>query len=103
MKILVSDSALSDLKEIKAYYLEEGVSHIGDEFVSGIIQRIETIPDNPDIGRMVPEFNVTKVRELIYGPYRVVYLRERESIHVVRIWRSERLLKLGETPAEGEI
>ncbi len=103
MKIFVSDSALDDLEAIIAYYLDEGVPHIGEEFVSEIIRRIETIPDNPEIGRKVPEFNVTRVRELIHGPFRVVYLTEVKSIHVVRIWRSERLLRLENTPGESEI
>lgn len=103
MKILISDSAFNDFEAIKTYYLEEGVPHIGDEFVSDIIRHIETIPDNPEIGRIVPEFGVERIRELIHGPFRVVYLREEKSIHVVRIWRSERLLKLENTSTKDEM
>lgn len=103
MKILISDSAFSDFEAIKAYYLDEGVPHIGENFVFEIVKHIETIPDNPNIGRVVPEFNVPKVRELIHGPFRVVYLREVKTVHIVRIWRSERLLRLANTPAEKEI
>jgi len=84
LKILISDSAYSDFEIIKEYYTEKNVPHIGEQF----------------IGRKVPEFNIEKIRELIHGPFRVVYLREEQSIHVVRIWRSERLLKLENTPAE---
>ncbi|MBL1275039.1 MAG: type II toxin-antitoxin system RelE/ParE family toxin [Ectothiorhodospiraceae bacterium] len=102
MKILISDSAYTDLEAIKEYYTEEGVPHIGEQFIVSIIEHIETLPANPDIGRKVPEFNTDKIRELIHGPFRVVYLREEQSIHVVRIWRSERLLKLENTPAENE-
>ncbi len=102
MKILISDSAYSDLEAIKEYYTEEGVPHIGEKFIVSIIEHIETLPANPDIGRKVPEFNTDKIRELIHGPFRVVYLREEQSIHVVRIWRSERLLKLENTPTENE-
>jgi len=50
--------------------------------------------DNPDIGRVVPEFGEEKIRELIHSPFRVIYLREQDSIHVIRVWRSERMLKL---------
>jgi len=102
LKILISDSAYSDLEAIKEYYIEEGVPHIGEQFIVSIIEHIETLPANPDIGRKVPEFNTDKIRELIHGPFRVVYLREEQSIHVVRIWRSEKLLKLENTPAENE-
>jgi len=100
LKILISDSAYHDFEAIKDYYTEEGVLHIWEKFIASIIEHIETIPANPDIGRKVPEFNTEKIRELIHSPFRVVYLREEQSIHVVRIWRSERLLKLENTPLE---
>jgi len=102
LKIFISDSAYFDLEAIKEYYTEEGVPHIGEQFIVSIIEHIETLPANPDIGRKVPEFNIDKIRELIHGPFRVVYLREESSIYVVRIWRSERLLKLENTPIENE-
>ena len=94
MKILISDSAFADLQDIKDYYKSQQVPHIGGKFVIEIIQHIETLPDNPDKGRKVPEFNQDKIRELIHSPFRIVYLREIKSIHVIRIWRSERLLIL---------
>jgi len=93
MKIFFSESALSDLEEIKGYYLSEGVSQVGEDFVVSIIEHTETLQDNPDIGRMVPEFQEPNLRELIHPPFRIVYLRESSSIHIVRIWRSERLLQ----------
>ena len=101
MKIFFANSAYTDLEGIKAYYQDEGVPHIGTEFVSSIIEHVQTLADNPEIGRVVPEFGRVvpefgeqRIRELIQSPFRVVYLREHDSIHVVRVWRSERLLKL---------
>ena len=96
MEIFFSESALLDLEEIKKYYLEEGVPHIGENFVTSIIEHTEALLVNPDIGRIVPEFQESSIRELIHPPFRIVYLRETSSIHVVRVWRSERLLKLEE-------
>ena len=103
MKLFISDSAFDDLKEIEEYYIGKGVPEIGERFLISIIEHIETIPDNPDIGRKVPEFNNPKIREIIHSPFRVVYLRQDLSVHIVRVWRSERLLKLEDTPAEKEI
>ncbi|MCP4122919.1 MAG: type II toxin-antitoxin system RelE/ParE family toxin [Bacteroidetes bacterium] len=94
MKISITNSAFRDLESVKEYYLEEGVPHIGDEFISAIIDHIQTLEQRRDIGRMVPEFNTSKIRELIHSPFRIVYLREKASIHVVRVWRSERMLVL---------
>ena len=103
MKILLSESALLDLEAIIEYYRENGVSHVGENYVREILDHVETIPDNPDIGRKVPEFNVEKIREVQNPPFRIVYLRERKIIHLVRVWRGERVLDLEGTPAESEI
>lgn len=102
MKIFIADSGFGDLAAIKQYYVDEGVPQVGEEFVIEIIKHIETIIDNPDIGRKVPEFDEANIRELIHAPFRIVYLREEKSIAVVRIWRSERLMDLSDTPANVE-
>lgn len=103
MKILISDSALSDLETIKKYYINEGASHVGENFVLNIITHIETLTENPNIGRKVPEFNEENIRELIHVPFRIVYLKEVNYVHIVRVWRSERLLNLVDTPANTKI
>jgi plasmid stabilization system protein ParE len=96
VKVFISGSAFSDLESIKEHYKEEGVLYIGEQYVVSIINHIQTLSDNPDIGRTVPEFDEEKIRELIHPPFRIVYLREKNSIHVIRVWRSERLLVLPE-------
>ena len=45
MKISISDSAFNDLEAIKSYYNDEGVPHVGDEFVIEIISHIEICLD----------------------------------------------------------
>jgi plasmid stabilization system protein ParE len=94
VNISFSASAIKDLENIEAYYLEQGVPNIGIDFVKAIVEHVETLVKHPDIGRMVPEFNDKIMRELIHAPFRVVYLRESKSIKVIRIWRSERILNL---------
>lgn len=103
MKILISDSAFNDLEQIKEYYEGVGVPEIGEDFVLKIIEHIETLIDNPEIGRIVPEFDTPKLRELIHNSFRIVYVRETDSIHVVRVWRSERLMKLIDSSNDNEI
>lgn len=92
MNISFSKSAVEYLESIKNYYLDQGVPHIGEGFVIAIVEHIETLAQHPDIGRAVPEFNDEHIRELIHPPFRIVYLRETNSIKIVRVWRSERLL-----------
>ena len=100
MKIFISDSAFNDLEAIKEYYVEEDVPQIGEEFIVNIFKHIDTLIDNPEIGRKVPEFNENNIRELIHSPFRIVYLKEEKIIHIIRVWRSERLLNLQDTPAK---
>lgn len=97
MKLFVSNSAYSDLASIKEHYKDEGVPHIGKQFVTAIVEHLQKLKDNPNIGRVVPEFGEERIRELIHSPFRIVYLREEKSVHIIRVWRSERLLKLPET------
>ncbi len=96
MSISFSKSAIDDLKSIKEYYLEQGVPQIDQDYVVAIVEHIETLATHPCIGRIVPEFSDDTIRELIHSPFRVVYLRESKSIKIIRVWRSERLLKLPE-------
>lgn len=94
MRLLFAESAFNDLADIRAYYLEQGASTIGDKFVAEIIAHTEVLEDYPEIGRIAPEFDEPKIRELIHPPFRIVYWLDNQTIHVIRIWRSERLLQL---------
>ncbi|MGB0945007.1 MAG: type II toxin-antitoxin system RelE/ParE family toxin [Marinomonas sp.] len=97
MKIAFSKSAIDDLKGIKAYYLEQGVPKVAQDFIVAIMAHIETLSEHPDIGRLVPEFNDNSIRELIHAHFRIVYLRDTSTIKIIRVWRSERQLILPET------
>jgi len=95
--ILFSESAVSDLEELKTWYAEQGVPDAGDRFVMEIFEKIETLRDHPDIGRIVPEFEQRVFREIIHPPFRVVYRHEPKKVRIVRVWRAARLFCL---PAE---
>ena len=94
MKISVSTSAFEDIESIINYYNEQGVSDIGNNFVKAIIEHIQVLSEHPDLGRVVPEFEQEHIREIIHKPFRVVYQRNVNSIEIIRVWRSERLLVL---------
>lgn len=92
--ISLAESAVQDLEAIREYYQEQEVPEVGDRFVKEIISSVEELNVHPDRGRVVPEFNSPQLRELILPPFRVVYRRYKEKISVVRVWRSERLMRL---------
>jgi len=92
--ITFAESAVRDLEDIRAWYESEFAPEVGRRLVLEIVERAEALRDNPDIGRVVPEFGQKNLRELIHPPFRIVYKREDGKVRVVRVWRSERLLAL---------
>lgn len=92
-----ADSAMADLAALRSWYAEQGVPEVGDRLIVEIFARIEVLHEFPEIGRVVPEFGRHSLRELIHPPFRIVYRRESSRIWVVRIWRSERRLRLPST------
>lgn len=96
MELRITQSALDDLQDIQKYYREEGVPHIGEDFIAAILKRCGMLQIHPDAGRIVPEFNMDHIRELIHVLFRVVFLRQAKEIVLIRVWRSERQLELTE-------
>lgn len=99
MQLVIARSALNDLLEIKAYYTAQGVPEIGQRFVSTILEKAQKLTDQPDSGRQVPEFYQQQIRELIYPPFRIVYLRHASVVSLIRVWRTERKLLLPDDEA----
>ena len=48
----------------------------------------------PQSGCIVPEFGIVNLREVIFSPFRIVYRLGKDRVKIVRIWRSERPLKM---------
>jgi plasmid stabilization system protein ParE len=89
-----AESALSDLEDILFWYTDLQIPDTGKRLVQEIFARLEQLLDFPESGRIVPEFSVKTIRELIHPPYRLVYRIDSSKIWIVRVWRSERLLIL---------
>jgi len=95
VSIQFAPSALEDMQNIDFYYKEQGVPNIGKEIITELLTAVNELNLYPKMGRIVPEFNISNLRELIHPPFRVVYkLEKNQRISIIRIWRSERLLKL---------
>jgi toxin ParE1/3/4 len=93
MKVELTGSAVKDLENTLHYYQDQGVPEQGRRLVFDILKKSERLAKHPDSGRVVPEFGMPFLREVIVPPFRVVYRRDPNMIWIIRIWRSERLLK----------
>lgn len=92
--ITFAASAVKDLETILTWYADQLVPAVGDRLIREIISKVERLADFPESGRIVPEFGIKNLRELIYPPFRIVYRFDKGRVRIVRVWRSERLLKM---------
>ena len=87
-------SAVKDLEEIKAWYIDQQVPDVGERLLGEVVSQVERLAEFPESGRIVPEFGIAHLREIIYPPFRIVYRLDKMRVRIVRVWRSERLLKM---------
>ncbi len=87
-------SAVKDLEAIRNWYIDQQVPEVGEKLLREIVIQVGKLADFPKSGRIVPEFGIVNLREVIFPPFRIVYRLDKNRIRIVRIWRSERLLKL---------
>ena len=87
-------SAINDLDDMRAWYAEQQVPAVGDKLLREIVSQVERLGAFPESGRVVPEFGLANLRELIFPPFRIIYRLDESKVRVVRVWRSERLLKM---------
>ena len=87
-------SAINDLDDMRAWYAEQQVPAGGDKLLREIVSQVERLGAFPESGRVVPEFGLANLREIIFPPFRIIYRLDESKVRVVRVWRSERLLKM---------
>ena len=92
MKIFWTKEALLCLKEIEEYISRDN-SIIAIEFVDKLILLAETLLDNPEKGRIVPELSLENIRELLHKNYRIVYLIKKNSVEILTVFEGHQLLK----------
>jgi addiction module RelE/StbE family toxin len=90
-KIIIAPSAQADLADIVRYvarHNSDAAARLGYE----LITHAENLGNFPEIGRIVPEFRQSNLRELICRSYRIIYrLRGNEQrIDIVRFWHAAR-------------
>jgi len=92
MKIFWTKEALLRLQEIEEYISRDN-SILAIEFVDKLISLAETLIDNPEKGRIVPELSLENIRELLHKNYRIVFLAKKNSVDILTIFEGHQLLK----------
>jgi plasmid stabilization system protein ParE len=84
MKIVRTEPAVEDLRELHAY-----VARDSEMYASGFVERIilaaERLVDHSKIGHVVPETNDENVRELLFQRYRITYRVTNDCIEMLSV------------------
>jgi len=84
-----SKTATGDLRKIYDYISSDSAVY-AERVVNEIINKSEYLKEYPNIGRVVPELNNSKVRELIVYSYRMVYQLENENVEILTLVHSRK-------------
>ena len=91
-KVKWSPEATEDLESI-AEYIARDSEFYARSVVSKILSVSSKIPEQPMIGRIVPEIGEKEIRERFVYSYRLVYRIQNSMITIVAIIHGKRLLE----------
>jgi len=91
-RLVWSPEAVEDIEAI-ADYISRDSEYYARTVVSRIIVTAESIPENPELGRIVPEIAANDFRERFVHRYRVIYRIGPERILLTAIIHGSRLLE----------
>jgi toxin ParE1/3/4 len=91
MKVHWTDTAQGHLSAIHAYIAQDSPSY-AKRMVDRLTRRSQQIAKYPFSGRRVPEYDIEPVREVIEGPYRVIYHIKPDQIDVIAVIHAARNL-----------
>jgi toxin ParE1/3/4 len=91
-RLVWSPEAIEDIESI-ASHIERDSLWYAKAVASRIVETAETIPEFPEMGRVVPELADGSIRERFVYSYRIIYRVEAEHILVAAVIHGSRLLQ----------
>ena len=88
-KIIWTEPAVEHLQAIFDYISKDS-EYYARVFIEKIINTVEKLTIFPEIGRIVPEYGKSNVRELLYQNYRIIYRLEGSRILIVTVIHGSR-------------
>jgi plasmid stabilization system protein ParE len=98
MKVEWSPLALDRVSEI-ARYIAKDDPGAAERWVNQLFDSVERLGDFPESGRVVPEVGVRRIREVIFGAYRVIY-SVKDKVEILTVRRGSQLLDVSEIEDE---
>ena len=90
-KLIWSPAARDDLHDIVSFISGDNRRR-AEAFGYRLITEIDQLKSFPELGRVVPEYRLPTIREVIVRSYRVVYRvdHERKLVEIARVWHAAR-------------
>jgi len=88
LQIILKQDAEEDLESIKNYISKDSI-YYANKTVNEIINKTEYLLMFPYMGRKIPEYNNTNLRELIYKSYRILY-KINSNIYILNVFHHSR-------------
>jgi plasmid stabilization system protein ParE len=82
VRIFWTDAALKQLETIRDYLAQTSPAY-AQRIVERLVKRSEQLAAFPHSGRMVPEYEIDEVRQVVEGAYRIIYLIKETQIEVL--------------------
>ena len=90
IRAVVSETAEHDLGEILEF-IQMDSPRSAKKLVRGTYSQLKKLPSFPKLGRIIPEIGDVRLREIIVGPYRLMYRLQNKRIIVLRVLHGKRL------------
>jgi len=84
MKVRWTDTALAHLDAIHRYISQDSVEY-ALRMVDRLTRRSQQVASFPYSGRKVPECEMELLREVIEGPYRIIYYIKAQQVDVLAV------------------
>jgi toxin ParE1/3/4 len=81
--------ARDDLKAIFEYIALDSKFY-ANKVIREIIERVSSISNTPERGRIVPEINEKNIREIFIYSYRIIYQHSQDAITVLAVIHGNR-------------
>ena len=84
MKVHWTDTAQGHLDAIYRYIAQDSPEY-AKRMLDRLTRRSQQIAEFPLSGRIVPEYEMDQIREVIEGPYRIIYYIKPDQIDVLAV------------------
>jgi len=91
-EVIWTDPALSDLNDVAEYIALENLA-AAKQLVQSVFNKVERLEVFPESGRIPPELQHLRYREVVVSPCRIFYKQEGGKVFILYVMREERDLR----------